>query len=364
MSSTSNSDQFIVTNPGLDREPVAAPAGAWLVLMDTSFAPSAGRVFLLEKDVVLGRDQAADIPVLDGDISRKHAEVRRRKSVDVLIDLSSKNGTFVNRHRVESAELKNGDLIELGRSALLKYVRHDPLEIRCAHLFEQAQHAIRARDEFLSVASHELKTPLTSLQLQLEVMSRELERSDGAKKLRDRMGVMERQTKRLSMLVGRLLDVSNVKPGHLELQFEEVELTQLVTDLCHRMRDDFERAGCRVLLTLPTKVTGRWDQSRIEQVVTNLLTNAIKYGRGTPIRVAVQAFPSHAQLIVQDEGPGVAPEHHQRVFERFERLASRNVSGLGLGLYIARQVVEAHGGFIRLESVPGCGARFVVTLPR
>lgn len=236
-----------------------------------------------------------------------------------------------------------------------------------ARLYRKAQAEVRERDEFLSIASHELRTPVTALQLQLQLLQRTAQRSieQLPQLLEDKIEALERQTKRISILVNELLDVSRMRLGRLELRYELLDLVDLVRETVNHLRADLERSGSTLEIDLRGPATGRYDRLRMEQVLTNLLVNAAKFGQGRPISVRVEADPVQARLSVADRGIGIDPEAQERVFDRFERaVASEHFGGLGLGLYIARQVVGAHGGEIRVESAPGVGSTFTVVLPR
>ncbi|WP_240360026.1 GAF domain-containing protein [Pyxidicoccus caerfyrddinensis] len=234
-----------------------------------------------------------------------------------------------------------------------------------ASLYRDAQAAVRLRDEFLSVASHELKTPLTSLKLQHGLIDRALG-TESREKVGPRLSTAMRQVHRLTALVDSLLDVSRISLGRLSLEPAEVDLGQAVRDAVDRMEEVFALAGCSVRVDVPGPLPGRWDLLRLDQVLVNLLTNAAKYGAGRP--VVVEAFPEgtgEVRLSVRDEGIGIAAEDLARVFGRFERAVSeRHYGGLGLGLYISRQIVDAMGGRIEVESRPGAGSIFTVRLPR
>ena len=240
--------------------------------------------------------------------------------------------------------------------------------IENARLYRDAQDAVRARDEFLSIASHELKTPLTTLQLQVQGLLRKIQAAPPNPTLdivAPRLLTAERQVDRLTDLINNLLDISRITAGRLDLELEPVDLAAVVRDSSGRARDDASRAECALQIETAGACVGQWDRMRVEQVVTNLLSNAIKYGAGRPIEVSVTSDDAWARLTIRDHGIGIAPEHQARIFERFERAVSdRHYGGLGLGLWIVRQVVDALGGSIQVESESGKGSLFTVNLPR
>ncbi|MDC0677624.1 AAA family ATPase [Sorangium atrum] len=237
-----------------------------------------------------------------------------------------------------------------------------------SRLFAEAQEAIERRDEFLLVASHELKTPLTSLKMQAHLLARLLPRFQRAEVAPERIDaaiqVLNRQIARLAHLVNELLDVTRLNAGRLSLARAPLDLAALTREVVERMHQQLADARCRTHLDLEGPVVGDWDASRVEQVLINLLSNALKYGAGAPIHVVVRGLEGRALLVVRDHGIGVAEADQARIFERFERAVSvRNFGGLGLGLYIVRWIVTSHGGTICVESAPGAGATFIVELP-
>jgi PAS domain S-box-containing protein len=237
---------------------------------------------------------------------------------------------------------------------------------RSAMLYRQAREELRERDEFLSVASHELRTPVTALQLQMQMLNRVAERTaDGLPDVvMHKLAALERQTRRVAQLVNELLDVSRMRLGRLDLRPESMDLSELVREAVGQLREELERTGSRVEVRCGGPARGTWDRMRIEQVLTNLLVNAVKFGEGKPVEVTVSSDGETARLAVADRGIGIPVEAQARIFGRFERAVSpQHFGGLGLGLFIDRQIVEAHGGSIRLESVPGRGSTFTVELP-
>ncbi|MHB8872495.1 MAG: PAS domain-containing sensor histidine kinase [Myxococcaceae bacterium] len=234
-----------------------------------------------------------------------------------------------------------------------------------ARLFE-AQEAVRARDDFLSIASHELKTPLTPLLIQAQTMLRLSRAGDvSCADLLPKAQKIERSVQRLNTLIGEMLDVSRIAAGRLSLELGEVELGALSDEVCARLESEVERTGSAVHLEHPSPVIGRWDFVRMEQIVSNLVSNALKYGEGRPVSVSVTAQDGWAKIAVSDQGIGIAPEDQARIFQRFERaVPGRKYGGFGLGLWIVRNIVEAHGGVVRVQSALGQGSVFTVEVPQ
>ncbi len=226
--------------------------------------------------------------------------------------------------------------------------------------------AVILRDDFLSVASHELRTPLTSLKLEVANLSR-IARRDGtesAPRLIAKVEKIDSQAARLHRLIDELLDVSRIASGRLELHVETVDLAQIVGEVGARFSDEAARVGSTLNVQAPIAVVGRWDKSRLDQVVTNLVSNAIKYGDCKPIDINVEGGSDRAVITIRDRGLGIAEKDHERIFGRFERAASsRHYGGIGLGLWIVKQIIDALGGTVEVESTPGDGSTFKVELP-
>jgi len=226
----------------------------------------------------------------------------------------------------------------------------------------QAQEAIRLRDEFLSIASHELRTPLTSLQLQLQSIRQRLGATEVP--LAQRLERATRSTERLAGLIDALLDVSRISSGTLSLNLQAIDLSEVARDVTEGLLQEASTAGCSVRLDAPVPVPGTWDQLRIEQVLINLLSNAFRHAPGQPLDVRVWQENGEARLTVEDRGPGIRPEDLERIFGRFERAApARKYGGLGLGLYVSREIAQAHGGSIEAKNREGGGASFLLRLP-
>jgi signal transduction histidine kinase len=241
--------------------------------------------------------------------------------------------------------------------------RRAAVAIDNALLYGEAQAAIRARDEFISTATHEIRAPLGTLGLQVQLLARLPDADLTPERLRPMFARCERQFKRVTTLLNRLFDFSRISAGRLDLRPEALDLAELAREVVARHAAELEQAGCQVTLRADQPAPGMWDRMRLDQVLTNLLTNAFQHAPGQPIEVAVEAAEGLARLSVTDHGPGISPEHLQRLFERFERGGARS-GGLGLGLYISRKIIEAMGGALRVTSTPGQGACFVVELPR
>ncbi|WP_163990146.1 ATP-binding protein [Pyxidicoccus caerfyrddinensis] len=233
-------------------------------------------------------------------------------------------------------------------------------------LYQQAQAALRKRDEFLAVASHELRTPFTPMRLYMQGLLGALKNPTRAANVESWVTKLETanaRLQRLAKLVEDLFDVSRMSEGRLPVRRAPVDLAALTVEAVDRWKDELARVKCEYTLEAPEPVVGSWDGVRLEQVLDNLLGNAMKYGPGKPIHVSIQRHGEHALLVVRDEGMGIAPEDQPRIFEKFERAVSENYGGFGLGLWISREVVRGLGGRILVDSMPGQGATFTVELP-
>jgi hemerythrin-like metal-binding protein len=231
-------------------------------------------------------------------------------------------------------------------------------------LLGEVRDALRARDQFLSLASHELRTPLTSLKLQSQGLSRALARGPVERERAETsLARIDGQIRRLEQLISNLLDVSRISEGRLRIEPEVVELGALARAVADRFTERFRNAGS--VLDLETEsVTGRWDPGALDHVLSNLLDNAAKYGSGQPVKVRVEAAGGGARIVVEDHGIGIPEEEREHIFDRFQRAhGARAYGGLGLGLWIARQLVHAMGGVISVTSSPGAGSTFAVDLP-
>jgi signal transduction histidine kinase len=273
--------------------------------------------------------------------------------------LRQKIGVFAELHRKTRALAELNERLE------------DRVKERTAELERSEaalRDALRIRDEFLTIASHELKTPLTALQLNLNGAARIAGQngngsSETLEKIRDRLSRTMRGAERLERLVEELLDISRITTGRLTLVRESMDLGEAVTEVVDRFREAAQRAGSQIDVRAEP-IPAESDRTRIEQIVANLVSNAVKYGNGRPIQVSLVRHHDTAVLMVRDQGIGITPDDQLRIFDRFERAVSqRHYGGFGLGLWIVRQIVDALGGDICVESTPSEGATFTVRLP-
>lgn len=234
---------------------------------------------------------------------------------------------------------------------------------------EMLHEALFYRDEFLSIASHELKTPLTSLKLQAQMFKRNSQKNDPENYSPERIDRIfeqtDKQVSRLVRLVDDMLDISRIRTGKLSISTENVCLSDIVKDVIERHRPQFQEVSnteLQISRLVECRVKG--DRLRIEQVISNLLNNALRYGRGKPVSVSVDTIDKEARIVIQDNGIGISQTSQEKIFSRFQRaVPASEVSGLGLGLYIAKQIVEAHGGQISVDSELNRGSTFIVSLP-
>lgn len=275
----------------------------------------------------------------------------------------SKVAVFVDMFRQRNEMQRQVEALEQGRreqQALLEQLNAAQLNL---------ERAVKMRDDFMSVVAHELRTPLNTLFLETQLRKMLLDRRNMAAFDAEQLSKMvtrdDRQIRNMVRLIDDMLDVSRIRSGTLSVRPALVELASLL----QRVIDDLEQqalaVGSRITLTAPHAVNGWWDEFRIEQVIVNLLTNALRYGSGKPVEVSLISTADGAHIAVRDHGIGITTQDQQRIFQQFERGGGgKSADGLGLGLYITRQLVEAHGGSIRVHSVPGQGSLFSLDLPQ
>lgn len=240
-------------------------------------------------------------------------------------------------------------------------------EMKLQKLAESLDAAVKSRDEFLSVASHELRTPLTTMLIQSQLHARLVAKGDPSAYSKDRLDQQAhlngKLVKRLSTIVDDMLDISRIRSGTLQLNRTSMDMKLLLEEVLERMEADISEAGY-ALEVHAESVVGQWDRTRVDQVITNLLSNALKYGLKKPVILRLTQRGTDALLSITDHGMGIPKEAQDRIFDRFERAVDPNeISGLGLGLFIAKQIVSAHSGRIWVESTLGKGSTFFVQLP-
>lgn len=274
---------------------------------------------------------------------------------------------FLN-HRIQPPDSDLLQMVSTLGNQIGQFIVRKRMEEERAQLLE-AEQAARVREEFLALASHELKTPLTTVKAYGQLLVRHLHQPSPDYQRLDRFArQIQEQIGRLETLVTDLLDASRIQRGRLELRLEVIDLAQLAEQVMARFELSPERTERHtVVLDTPEPVEGVWDRTRLDQVLTNLISNALKYSpHGGEVKVIARLDEDHAELIVSDQGIGIAASDRPKLFQPFSRGESAHLSasGTGLGLYIAAQVVEQHGGTIGLESEPAEGSTFTVRLPR
>lgn len=276
--------------------------------------------------------------------------------------VKSKVNVFVELYRQSKAMKQQVEALEQSRreqEALLKQLQSTQLEL---------EQAVRMRDDFMSIVAHEVRTPLNGLILETQLRKMHLARDNASAFTLDKMHAMvdrdERQIKSLIRLIEDMLDVSRIRTGKLSIRPKRFDLSALVSGLLQNFSAQIDAAESSVTLEAEQPVVGSWDEFRIEQVISNLLTNALRYGAKSPITVKVYSDNQQARVEVRDHGIGISEENQKRIFQQFERVTAKHaVAGLGLGLFISEQIVAAHGGSITVESRIGEGALFRVCLP-
>jgi len=336
----------------------------------THLSHTKGAPYVIHNGKSIMMENASDSELLTtvADMNHQKAMQEMKSNSCMIVPIPMRDKKYASISFVSGKSGYRYDLEDLALAEELG--RRAGIAIDNALLYATAQKAIETRDEFMSIASHELKTPITSLKLQIELTKNRIHSHDHPltvidSKLIKSIENSSIQVERLTHLIESLLDISRIKLGKLEFVFQRLNVSDVIYEAVERLTDQLEAANCSVIrLNIPEDLYANWDRNRIEQVLVNLLSNAIKYAKGSPIHIFSSCDNGIASITVQDFGPGISKEQQNKIFNRFERAdAPRNISGLGLGLFIARQIIEGHQGSIRVESNEGSGSKFIIELP-
>lgn len=278
-----------------------------------------------------------------------------QKPLDILA-VKSKVDVFVSLHK-QHTEIKQ-KMAELEKSRAELHVTKNELE-----------YALKMRDDFMSLVGHELRTPLNTLHIETQLRQLQLKKGDMSAFTADKLEAMiardDRQIQSMIRLISDLNDVSRIQNGKLSIRTAETNLSELIQQIVKNLSWQADNAGVTFTLNIQNDVTGMWDELRIEQIIINLLTNALRYGNNKPVEITLQSTLTDVTFSVRDHGNGIPISAQKRIFEKFERAETKRVNdGLGMGLYIARQLAEAHHGTLNVKSAVGEGATFTLTLPR
>jgi len=311
--------------------------------------------------LAVSRDPGKPIsPQVHPSVLAEHATIYRVDSTSYLgVPLISKEGIM---GAMTLAAAPHRKYTESDLEFAEELARRTALSIENSLLYQAAQEAVRGRDEFLSIASHEIRGPITTLHLAVQMLRSGKVSPESQPRTFD---IIEREDRRLSEFLDELLELGRIRTRTLRFEYEDVDFGDIVRNVVSKKSGDLAQAGSSLSMTIDGQVRGAWDRLRLEQIVTNLLSNAIKFGLGKPIRISLSSRGGRAMLVVQDHGMGISPEAQQRIFEPFERAVSvRHYGGLGLGLYIVKTIVNGLGGCLRLQSTLSAGATFTVELPQ
>lgn len=258
------------------------------------------------------------------------------------------------------------EVIEVNNALNSASVERSKNEEKIHELYGQAQEAVKIRDTFMSVASHELKTPITTIKLQFQLLKRMVNKYETLSRadLDKPISRVDNVVNRLNVLIDDLLDVSRISAGKLSYHPEPVHLGPFVYEIIQELQEESTRNGSVINFHQEGDIVGSWDKHRLEQVMVNLLTNAIKYGNSNPISVKLKMEESRAVVEVKDQGLGISESNLPKIFDRFERVGNHNgIHGLGLGLWIVKKVLEGFDGAITVESKVNEGTTFKIYLP-
>jgi PAS domain S-box-containing protein len=330
----------------------------------TSWNPAAEIMFGYTADEVIGRSIRLIIP------EERQAEedfvldrIRRGERVEHFETVRvAKDGRKLDISLTISP-IRNAQGVIVGASKIARDISEKKILERDREVARQElAETLASRDEFIAVAAHELRNPLNVLALLLKLLERMPGLAAGSPQVKNLVDKSRAQLGRLSSLLDRLLDVTRVRAGIFELYQEPFDLTSLVGEVVGRFT--IENPDLQISFEPAAPIQGNWDRLRLDQAVTNLMSNAIKYGLGKPVMVKTSVIGDRAVVTVQDQGPGIPPKDLDRIFDRFDRgmIRSRD-GGLGIGLWITHQILDAHGGAVHAESAVGKGSTFKLELP-
>lgn len=315
-------------------------------------------------ELMRGTDRTRDIPIIFVSACGKELNYAFRGYESGAVDflhkplniaaVQSKVNVFVSLHQ-QRYELER-------QVSALEKTRHTLDQTRL-----ELQQALEMRDDFISIVAHELRTPLNTLHLEIQLRKMLLNKGSmdafDAAGLKSMVARDDRQIQSMNRLINDMIDVSRIQNGELSIESDKVDLHKLLERVVSDLSQQAKAAGCDINLSIKRHVNGHWDEIRIEQIIINLLTNAFRHCAGKPVEVSLDVDQNDVTIEVQDQGMGIAYEDQPRIFEKFERgPTERDRDGLGMGLYIARQLAEAQQGTLNVESSPGEGARFILKL--
>ncbi len=285
----------------------------------------------------------------------------------LAVPLADRNGRNIGL--IQLSDKVEGEFSEGDEQITLQLAQIAAIAIENAHLYREVQDALNVRDQFLSIASHELKTPLTTVKGYVQLLNRYLHRPEMERShLEESVQELQQQVRRLEVLLSDLLDSSRIQQGRLDLRPGPMDLSNLARQVLTRFEQAIERRDSHhLVLDAPTPIEGVWDYDRLDQILSNLISNALKYSpKGGEVRVSVSDDEGEAVVQVSDQGIGMSLEEQSRLFEPFTRseMARRTADGTGLGLYITRKMLEQHGGTISVESETLRGTTFILRLPK
>jgi len=274
-------------------------------------------------------------------------------------------------HNHQFAVVRRAGRWDIIESAALKTTKQElhqlnqDLEIRVSKRTQELEQLLKMRDEFLSIASHELKTPLASLKLQIDgILRTQSKKAVTLDQINQRLKKAEIQCRRIDLLVTSLLDISRASSGQIPIKLEWVDLSELAQEVVERFKDSLEISGNTLHLSIPKPVVGNWDRMRLDQILTNLIANAIKHAPGSTIEVEIIQKINSSILCVRDNGQGIAISDQSRIFDRFVRLEDNNTDGFGLGLWLVKNIIHRLSGTIQVSSNLGEGTVFTIELPQ